>query len=171
MKSMFARFGIPETVFSDNSPQYASQEFSDFSQGYGFHHSTSSPLFPQSNGQAERAVKTVKRLIKLFDDPQMALLTYQSTPFPWSGLSPAELLMGRCLRTNISLQKSQLIPEWEFLKIFRIENDQFKSRTLTDGTESEPVQHFHRTRMYGSQLEMNRNRPRCCLQPTDRDPT
>lgn len=40
LKSIFSRFGIPETVISDNGPQYASTEFEDFAKSYGFTHIT-----------------------------------------------------------------------------------------------------------------------------------
>ena len=76
LQSVFSRHGIPETVVSDNGPQYSSNEFDTFAKRYNFVHITSSPLFPQSNGQVERAVQTVKRLLNQSDDPYMALLTY-----------------------------------------------------------------------------------------------
>ena len=60
MKSIFARHGIPETVVSDNGLQYASEEYKKFAEAYQFKHVTSSPYFPQSNGEAERAVRTVR---------------------------------------------------------------------------------------------------------------
>lgn len=95
MKSIFSRHGIPEMVVSNNGPQYSSQEFADFAKTYQFSHVTSSPHYPPSNGHAERRVKTVKRLLKDSDDPYLSLLSYRTTPLPWCGISPAELLMGR----------------------------------------------------------------------------
>ena len=44
---------------SDNGPQYSSFKFSKFAKAYQFVHTTSSPKFPQSNGEAERAVRTL----------------------------------------------------------------------------------------------------------------
>ena len=132
LKNIFSRYGIPEIVMSDNGPQYSSQEFADFAKNYDFHHKTSSPHFAQSNGQAERMVQTVKRLLKDSKDPYLSLLTYRSTPFPWCNLSPAELLMGRCLRANIPILKDQLTPKWEFLNEFRSKNQVFKERQRSD---------------------------------------
>ena len=79
LKSLFARHGIPQQVMSDNGPQYSSFEFSKFAKAYQFVHTTSSPKFPQSNGEAERAVRTIKSLLKKANDPHMALLEYRST--------------------------------------------------------------------------------------------
>ena len=98
LKLIFARHGIPEIVPSDNGPP---QEFSTFAKLYGFRHTTSSPRYPQSNGQAERTVKTVKQMLKQTQDPYLALLNYRATPLPWCKCSPAELLMGRRLRTRV----------------------------------------------------------------------
>ena len=43
LQAAFSRHGIPEVVRSDNGPQYASQEFTQFADSYGFQHKTSSP--------------------------------------------------------------------------------------------------------------------------------
>ena len=82
LKAVFSRHGIPEKLVSDNGPQYSSQEFVSFAKQYDFCHLTSSPHFPQSNGQAERTVQTMKKLLKESRDPYMSLLTYRSTPLP-----------------------------------------------------------------------------------------
>ena len=59
---MFAGYGVPGVLISDNGPQFASEELAGFVQKWGFEHITSSPHYPQSNWKAENAVKTVKRL-------------------------------------------------------------------------------------------------------------
>ena len=63
-KSTFARHGIPEVVYSDNGPQFSSDAHKQFALEYQFTHTTSSPYFPQSNGEAEWAVGIIKSLLK-----------------------------------------------------------------------------------------------------------
>ena len=62
LKTMFVRYGVPDVVVSDNGPQFDLAEFTTFAKKWGFEHITSSLCYPQSNGKAENAVKTVKRL-------------------------------------------------------------------------------------------------------------
>jgi hypothetical protein len=68
----FGRFGIPSEIMSDNGSQYSNtrnlfsntHEFKKFADEWGFRHITSSPEYPQSNGAAEKAVQTAKRILK-----------------------------------------------------------------------------------------------------------
>ena len=101
LESIFSRHGVPQILMSDNGPQYSSHKFAIFTKQYDFSHLTSNLHFSQSNGQAERTVQTVKKVLKGSEDPHLALLCYQSTPMAWCNLSPSELLMGRKLRTNL----------------------------------------------------------------------
>ncbi|XP_014679608.1 PREDICTED: uncharacterized protein K02A2.6-like, partial [Priapulus caudatus] len=111
IKSIFARHGTPETVFSDNGLQYASQEFQQFAKDYNFAHATSSPRYPQSNGAAERAVQTVKQMLeKADDDPHYALLACRATPLE-NGNSPSELLFSRRIRTTVPIIPEKLEPQ------------------------------------------------------------
>ena len=128
LKSVFSRHGIPEVLRSDNGPQYAAQEFANFAASYDFRHVTSSPYFPRSNGQAERTVQTVKRLLRQAEDPYKALLSYRATPLPWCGLSPVQLCMGRHVRTSLPLTEEQLTPQWSYLPDFKRLNKKLKKR-------------------------------------------
>ena len=74
LKSIFARHGIPELVVSDNGPQFKAAEFSTFAEDYNFTHVTSSPKYPQANGEVERTIKTVKSMLKKEKDPYKALV-------------------------------------------------------------------------------------------------
>ena len=57
LKSMFSRYGVPDIVISDNGPQFAAAEFSEFANKWMLKHNTFSPHYLQSNGKAENAVK------------------------------------------------------------------------------------------------------------------
>lgn len=118
LKSFFARHGIPEVVISDNGTQFVSQEFQSFARDYGFRTVTTSPRYPQANGEVERMVQTIKRLIIKAKDPYLSLLAYRDTPGPL-GKSPAELLMGRRLRTTVPVPPKSLLPQKVSLKKFR----------------------------------------------------
>lgn len=115
LKSIFARHGIPNIINSDNGPQFTSKEFQNFSKEWNFNHTTSSPYHQQSNGLAERAIQTVKGIIKKCsndnEDIHLALLIYRNTPVMNSKYSPSELLMSRHLRDNLPLTKAQLKPK------------------------------------------------------------
>ena len=111
LKSQFARHGIPEKLRSDNGPQYSSQEFSNFCSDYQMEHTTSSPHYPQSNGEAERAVQTVKRMWKKCKDKHLALLNYRTTPLKGLSFSPAQLLMSRRPRNKLPAARQMLQPK------------------------------------------------------------
>ncbi|UYV72597.1 K02A2.6-like [Cordylochernes scorpioides] len=114
LKSIFARHGTPETVRSDNGPQFQKvlgSEFSKFSKEWSFKHITSSPKFPQSNGFIEAIIKNIKQSFKKEEYCYRTLQAYRTMPLE-SGYSPAELLMGRRLRTSVPAIESSLMPRY-----------------------------------------------------------
>ena len=119
-KSIFARHGIPHTVVSDNGPCFSSKEWQKFAEQYDFKHVTSSPHYAQSNGQAEKGVHILKKLLKKAadsdSDPYLALLSYRASPLQ-CGLSPAELLMKRKLRTTLPSHQNDKLKQKNHSKI------------------------------------------------------
>ena len=60
LRSLFTKFGLPETIVTDNGTCFVSTEFEDFLQANGIKHITSAPYHPASNGLAERAIQLSK---------------------------------------------------------------------------------------------------------------
>ena len=109
LRTLFAKFGIPESIVSDNGTCFVSEEFKAFLQSNGIKHTTSAPYHPSSNGLAERAVQIVKRGLKKVTSGSMntrlakVLFSYRVTPQGTTGIAPAELLLGRSPRTRLDL--------------------------------------------------------------------
>ena len=105
LKELFAEHGIPESIRSDNGPQFSSHLFKEFADKWNFTHHTSSPTNSRSNGQAESAVKIIKGLLTRSkcagEDPYLALLAYRSTPVDSHLRSPGEILYQCALRTTV----------------------------------------------------------------------
>lgn len=114
LKEIFAEQGTPERLMSDNGPQYSSAIFADFAKEWNFHHVTSSPRYPQSNGFIERQVQTVKDAMvkakKGNTDVNKALQCLRATPVDSHLPSPAELLLGRKIQTNIPTRSTNQSP-------------------------------------------------------------
>jgi hypothetical protein len=108
---LFARYGLPKVLITDNGPPFNAAEFGKLMEFCGTQHITSSPHFPQANGESERAVQVAKRILEQ-DDPVFALLNYRVTPHLSTGYSPAQLLMGRMLRSRVPMLEKNLVPKW-----------------------------------------------------------
>ena len=110
LKEMFARWGICDKITTDNGPQFSSDEFRQFAEDYGFEHVTSSPGFPQSNGEAERAVQIAKKILRQ-DDIFLGLMTYRATPVAATGKSPAQIMTQREMKTRLPCLDRNLYPK------------------------------------------------------------
>ena len=89
-RSYFAKNGAPEEISTDGGTNLVSGEMCNFFRRWGVDMRISSAYYPQSNGRAEAAVKTAKRLLRDNTGPggtlntdkvSVALLQYLNTPF------------------------------------------------------------------------------------------
>uniref|UniRef100_A0A182YS55 RNA-directed DNA polymerase n=1 Tax=Anopheles stephensi TaxID=30069 RepID=A0A182YS55_ANOST len=112
LDDIFASYGAPVTVVTDNGPQFTSEDFSNFLQRSGVKfHKRSAPYHPATNGQAERYVQTVKRALKAMHSTSATLqanlnkflLQYRKVPHSETGEPPAKLFLGRNIRSRIDL--------------------------------------------------------------------
>ena len=113
-KRHFATHGVPQQLMTDNAAYFTSREFREFARKWDFCHVTSSPLYPQSNGLAERAVRSAKHLLEKCardgTDIDAALLSLRNMPM--DGLpSPAQSLLSRRTRAFIPMTKAMYSPE------------------------------------------------------------
>ncbi len=109
-RRFFARWGAPEEVSTDGGTNLVSEEMQDFFRRWGVRVRVSSAHYPQSNGRAEAAVKSAKRMLRLNIGPtgsldtdklSAALLQYHNTPLRGADSSPAQLATGRHLRDGV----------------------------------------------------------------------
>lgn len=109
LRTTFARFGLPISITSDNGRQFISDEFRKFCDINNIQLITTTPYWPQMNGEVERQNRSIlKRLIisqntdrNWMDDLQEFLLMYRSTPHSTTLRTPAELLFGRNIRDKL----------------------------------------------------------------------
>ena len=108
----FARHGIPDQLVTDNGSQYKSKLFHDFVKEWKFEHCTSSPFNSQSNGKAESAVKTAKRLLVKCQETRqnfhLALLNQRNTPSEGTSSTPVQRLMHRRTKMILPTKSSRL---------------------------------------------------------------
>ena len=114
LRRLFATFGLPQQLVSDNGPQFTSEEFAEFLTKNGVKHIRSSPYHPSTNGLAERFVRTLKNALRnshLKDSDQKLmdfLLSYRSTPHSTTNTAPCLLFLQRPLRTTLDLLRPDL---------------------------------------------------------------
>ena len=105
LQLILSEFGIPNVCISDNARQYDSAEFRKLETEYDFKHETSSPRYPQCNGKSERFVgimkKTLHNAYEARESPAIALLCLRTTPIETGLPSPAEMMFGETIQSNL----------------------------------------------------------------------
>ena len=118
-RHFFSDLGVPVRLRTDGGTQFTSYDFKDFLRRWGVIHDVSTPHYPQSNGHAEAAVKSVKHLIMKVapsgtfnEEFYRCLLELRNTPRQ-DGRSPAQILYGRPLRSCVPAHRSSFAAVWQ----------------------------------------------------------
>ncbi|XP_058023851.1 LOW QUALITY PROTEIN: uncharacterized protein LOC131190532 [Ahaetulla prasina] len=117
LRHLFATHGLPDTLVSDNGPQFTAAQFEEYLAEEGIRHALSAPFHPASNGLAERSVRSAKEALSRLKPGDWQtkidffLAVQHRTPSTATGRSPAELLMGRKLRCPLDRLSPHYTPE------------------------------------------------------------
>ena len=106
MQAIFAEYGWPNTLVTENGPCFTSKEFQMLMKSVSVNHITSSPHYPQSNGLMEKYVESSKIYPQSQEEgqsPYTGLMIYRNTPLNGSLQSPMQILLGRKARTDLPL--------------------------------------------------------------------
>ena len=135
-----------EKISTDGEPNLDSKAVLSFLSNWGVRRRLSSAYYPQSNGRAEAAVKTAKRIISdntgtkgniYTDKIARALLLYRNTPIKGTDTSPAQLLLGRNLRDLVPQPSGYKISnKWQYFLRKREEAMAKNSDRYTNATSN-----------------------------------
>ncbi|KAM2838296.1 hypothetical protein COP1_030032 [Malus domestica] len=63
-RNIICQFGIPQSIITDNGPQFVGNDLAKFFQNYGIKQHMSTSRYPQGNGQAEASNKGILDCLK-----------------------------------------------------------------------------------------------------------
>lgn len=112
VEEMFARFGVPSELHSDQGRNFESRLFQEVCQRLGVRKTRTTPLHPQSDGLVERFNRTLATQLAILTSRHqrdwdqhlpLALWSYRTAVQESSQCTPAMLMFGRELRTPVDL--------------------------------------------------------------------
>ncbi|GBM99013.1 hypothetical protein AVEN_131009-1, partial [Araneus ventricosus] len=108
------KFGVPNTVISDNIP-FNSYIYKKFANDWDFNYAFISPHYSPSNGMVERAVGIAKGIMRKANEDRkdyfVGLMEYRNTPISGLNLSPAQIMFNRRLKTKLPISNKLLNAE------------------------------------------------------------
>lgn len=115
LSTLFARWGMPRAITTDNGPQFTSADFSQFLRDRGIKHIRTAFYNPQANGGVERFNQSLKNGIRAHLAQGCAfqtalnqtLMHYRASQHTTTGASPAFLMLGREMELPLDRLKAQ----------------------------------------------------------------
>ena len=112
LSSLCSRFGVPKQLVTDNAPEFTSRELNQWCLENGISKLESPPYHPESNGVAERGVRTIKEVLRAWTQEvshlpfveylKRVLLHHRACFRRSDGKTPAEVVFGRQLRLPLT---------------------------------------------------------------------
>ena len=127
-KEFFSRYGVPNFLHSDQGTQFESKLFAEVCILLGITKTRTTPFRPQSDGQSERNIKTLSRMIAMTTKEQQnwdehlpfLSMAYRATPQDSTGLTPNFLMYGRELSMPVDVMigppEDQPVSELDYVK-------------------------------------------------------
>ena len=120
---VFSEFGIPSIVKSDNGPPFNGNDFCLFAKSLGFKHRKITPVWPRANGEVERLVRTVKKIVKTSQiekknfkqELNRFLRNYRATPHSTTRVPPATAIFARSMKIKIP-EMATFMPDEDMVK-------------------------------------------------------
>jgi len=131
INQIFAQFGYPIRLRSDNGPPFNSYEFADYLRNKGITHIKTIPASPSCNGQCENFNKVLTKVIRLAKLEQRAwrvvleeaLLNYRTTPHSTTGYAPASLMFNRNIQGILPIVMPQPMLDFDRVHAEVVRND------------------------------------------------
>ena len=115
LSEIFARYGNPAKIITDNGPQFKSKDFNDFMQNRDILHESTPVYTPQQNGFVESFNRYLKHGVQTFEDSHQQWLEglykllsqFRSTSSMPNLPSPAEKFFGRTIRLPFQIVRNR----------------------------------------------------------------
>ena len=109
LEEMFARRALPESLTSNNRLQFILAEFAEHMVQQSIRHHKVTPKWPQANGEVQRQNSSLLKRLQIAYaekknwriDLNIYLADYRALPHRTTGVSPAELLFDRKIRSKL----------------------------------------------------------------------
>ena len=111
VREYFSRYGVPRYLHSDQGTQFESKLFAETCTLLGVTKTRTTPFRPQSDGQSERNIKTLTKMVAMVTDEQSSwdehlpfvAMAYRATPHEGLGMTPNFMMFGRELSMPVDV--------------------------------------------------------------------